>query len=167
MKNLFFILAAIVIFFVFIKGSLIKKVDQAPTPSEPIACTMDAKMCPDGSYVGRVGPSCEFEKCPDYTPATPVKIGQNVTINGVSITPTKLVEDSRCPTDVQCIQAGTIKVEVSLELGAKKEKQTIELFNPATFESKTISLTEVSPEEKNSKVTVKPEDYLFTFSVSQ
>lgn len=27
-------------------------------------CTADAKMCPDGSYVGRVGPSCEFAACP-------------------------------------------------------------------------------------------------------
>lgn len=30
----------------------------------PVACTMDAKMCPDGSYVGRQGPNCEFEACP-------------------------------------------------------------------------------------------------------
>ncbi len=30
-----------------------------PTP-EPIACTMDAMMCPDGSYIGRSGPNCEF-----------------------------------------------------------------------------------------------------------
>lgn len=28
-----------------------------------VACTMDAKLCPDGSYVGRSGPNCEFEKC--------------------------------------------------------------------------------------------------------
>lgn len=28
------------------------------------ACTMDAKQCPDGSYVGRQGPSCEFAACP-------------------------------------------------------------------------------------------------------
>ncbi len=27
---------------------------------EPVACTMDAKQCPDGSYVGRTGPDCEF-----------------------------------------------------------------------------------------------------------
>ncbi len=27
-------------------------------------CTMDAKMCPDGSYVGRTGPNCEFARCP-------------------------------------------------------------------------------------------------------
>jgi hypothetical protein len=30
----------------------------------PVACTMDAKACPDGSYVGRIAPDCEFEPCP-------------------------------------------------------------------------------------------------------
>lgn len=29
-----------------------------------IACTMEAKLCPDGSYVGRTGPKCEFQACP-------------------------------------------------------------------------------------------------------
>ena len=28
------------------------------------ACTMEAKICPDGSSVGRTGPNCEFEACP-------------------------------------------------------------------------------------------------------
>ncbi len=31
---------------------------------EPIACTMDAKLCSDGSYVSRVAPDCEFALCP-------------------------------------------------------------------------------------------------------
>lgn len=31
---------------------------------ETVMCTMDAKMCPDGSYVGRTGPNCEFAACP-------------------------------------------------------------------------------------------------------
>ncbi len=34
----------------------------APLPEE-VACTMDAFQCPDGSFVGRTGPSCEFV-CP-------------------------------------------------------------------------------------------------------
>lgn len=34
--------------------------DDAPM----VACTMDAKECSDGSYVGRVGPDCEFATCP-------------------------------------------------------------------------------------------------------
>jgi hypothetical protein len=28
------------------------------------ACTMEAKLCPDGSSVGRTGPNCEFAACP-------------------------------------------------------------------------------------------------------
>ncbi len=37
-------------------------------PVQPhIACTLEAKLCPDGSYVGRVGPNCEFAACPAAT----------------------------------------------------------------------------------------------------
>jgi uncharacterized protein YpmB len=27
-------------------------------------CTREAKLCPDGSYVERTGPNCEFADCP-------------------------------------------------------------------------------------------------------
>ncbi len=37
----------------------------AVTPG--VACTMEAKMCPDGSSVGRTGPQCEFAACPTPT----------------------------------------------------------------------------------------------------
>ncbi len=39
----------------------------APRP-EPVACTMEAKLCPDGSSVSRQGPNCEFAACPDGNP---------------------------------------------------------------------------------------------------
>jgi hypothetical protein len=35
-----------------------------PPVADPVACTMDAKICPDGSAVGRVPPSCAFAPCP-------------------------------------------------------------------------------------------------------
>ena len=31
------------------------------------ACTQEAKVCPDGSAVGRTGPNCEFAPCPNST----------------------------------------------------------------------------------------------------
>lgn len=31
-------------------------------PAE-VFCTMEAKQCPDGSFVGRTGPDCEFAEC--------------------------------------------------------------------------------------------------------
>lgn len=40
----------------------------APTP---IVCTQEAKLCPDGSYVGRTGLNCEFAACPVTSP-TPI-----------------------------------------------------------------------------------------------
>lgn len=39
----------------------------APDPA-PVACTQEAKQCPDGSYVGRTGPNCEFSLCPEIKP---------------------------------------------------------------------------------------------------
>jgi hypothetical protein len=37
-----------------------------PNPAEPVFCTMDAKVCPDGSAVGRdPANGCEFFPCPD------------------------------------------------------------------------------------------------------
>ncbi len=32
--------------------------------TEEVSCTMEAKLCPDGSAVGRSGPRCEFAACP-------------------------------------------------------------------------------------------------------
>ncbi len=32
---------------------------------DAVACTMEVKICPDGSAVGRKGPHCEFSPCPE------------------------------------------------------------------------------------------------------
>ncbi len=32
-------------------------------PPYPQACTQEAKLCPDGSYVSRIGPNCAFAEC--------------------------------------------------------------------------------------------------------
>jgi hypothetical protein len=36
--------------------------------SKQVACTLEARICPDGSAVGRTGPNCEFDTCPSPTP---------------------------------------------------------------------------------------------------
>lgn len=37
---------------------------------EPVGCPEDAKICPDGTIVVRVGPDCEFEECPEIQDET-------------------------------------------------------------------------------------------------
>lgn len=56
-----FVTVAFIAFLGFVVGYFISEV---PTVPEPIACTADAKLCPDGSAVGRIGPNCEFAPCP-------------------------------------------------------------------------------------------------------
>lgn len=46
------------------------------SPASPgqTACTLDAKVCPDGTSVGRVGPDCEFTPCPrEQTTIDPIE----------------------------------------------------------------------------------------------
>lgn len=77
MKNLVPVLVTIIIILVGAVGylagsnnpkSLSELTSATPSPSSsstaPVACTMEAKICPDGSSVGRTGPKCEFAPCP-------------------------------------------------------------------------------------------------------
>ncbi|MEZ4194791.1 MAG: Gmad2 immunoglobulin-like domain-containing protein [Candidatus Paceibacterota bacterium] len=52
------------------------KTQNQDNDEEVVACTMDAMMCPDGSYVGRTGPNCEFV-CPDL-PSVPADIEAHI-----------------------------------------------------------------------------------------
>lgn len=59
------LLAGVVILFVVgIASFLYRNTMERPgiTAVQP-ACTLEAKLCPDGSAVGRTGPSCEFAPC--------------------------------------------------------------------------------------------------------
>ena len=57
---------------IFYVGSQVPKLseweDRQSSPV-PKACTEEAKICPDGSSVGRTGPNCEFAPCPSTPPA--------------------------------------------------------------------------------------------------
>lgn len=46
-------------------GVLIKSRNHTPVIHKD--CTLEAKICPDGSAVGRIQPNCEFAACPIVT----------------------------------------------------------------------------------------------------
>lgn len=55
---------------VFKIGSNLLPVTGSPS-NQPVACSMEAKMCPDGvNYVSRTGPNCEFAACPTIASTT-------------------------------------------------------------------------------------------------
>lgn len=139
----------------------------APTSYE---CNQDAKLCPDGSTVGRVGADCHFAACPlsDAKSGTIVTtIGQKKSALNVSITPIQIVEDSRCPKDVQCIWAGTVKVKAKIEsaLGVDDDA-VLEIGTPLTTEAEEIVLTDVSP-AKIPDQEIPTSSYRLTFTVTK
>ena len=105
-----------------------------------VACTEEAKVCFDGSFVSRTGPHCEFSACPngvstttlepEATPeqkVTQVGFGQTITDNDIRIAPLSLVADSRCPKDVNCIQAGTVSILMHIKREGETKDVTINL----------------------------------------
>lgn len=142
-----------------------------PLLQDPIVCTMEVKICPDGSYVGRSGPGCAFALCPKTSVDIPVTgksagIHQTVTIDAVKITPIGSIEDSRCPANVQCIQAGTVRVSVKLESSSEAQLVTMSIGVPVTFSDKKVTLISVLPNTVNTQKTYTPSEYRFTFSVT-
>lgn len=80
MNNRIFILIFVIV--VFVLGGLLYIYNPEPieykSPEESdVVCTMDTKLCPDGTYVGRSGPNCEFKECP----ASSTPIFEDGTIN--------------------------------------------------------------------------------------
>ena len=64
----------ICILIVGVGGFLYRSVLEHPTT--PVACPVDARVCPDGTAVGRTGPSCSFAICPP----------PNISLSSVGIT---------------------------------------------------------------------------------
>ncbi len=101
---------------------------------------------------------------------TPVEvtttIGKKVSALGVSITPIKVLDDSRCAVDVQCVWAGTVQLQILLESGLGSATSTISFERGVTTEAETVTLQKVQP-AKHSTVELSPSDYSFTFIVSK
>ncbi len=53
-------------------------ISPASPSGSPLACTTEAKICPDGSSVGRTGPNCEFAACPASPVISNIKSGQKI-----------------------------------------------------------------------------------------
>ncbi len=139
--------------------------------AEPISytCDQDGKICPDGSTVGRTGSDCNFRACPApeaITTTLTTSMGQMVTGMHVSITPNKIVSDSRCPQSVQCIWAGTVEVKATSATEVSHGESTYKLGEPRTFGIYNITLTDVTPYPKEPG-TIATSSYRFTFRVDK
>lgn len=58
-----FIIIAIIVGFIFYINNPTVIEYKNPKIDKPVACSDDTKLCPDGSFVSRVAPDCDFKLC--------------------------------------------------------------------------------------------------------
>lgn len=90
-------------------------------------------------------------------------VGESKTVGDTTVGVLELLEDSRCPIDVQCIQAGTVRVRSAVN--ALSRDFVFTLNEPQEVEGKVVTLIDVQPRAKYSNKPVSTEEYHFTFSV--
>lgn len=92
-------------------------------------------------------------------------VGETGEIKGLHITLNSFLQDSRCPVDVQCIQAGAVNVGVTLSRGPHTETKNFPSDEvPYAFDEYRISVMDVNP-PRHTKVEISPGEYRITFRV--
>lgn len=94
-----------------------------------------------------------------------LKVGEKAVFVNSFIKVLRVTEDSRCPQDVQCIWAGTLKVEVESVSGMGTSTSVIELGKSLTTEAEMISFVGAAPYPKAGSALLAS-DYVLTFDVS-
>lgn len=91
-----------------------------------------------------------------------VALGQPVWVGDAILTPLAVIEDSRCPVNARCIQAG--KLTVSTRIAATHWTQTapLTLGEPYAVMGRTYMLGSGTPEMTTENAPA-PEDYRFVF----
>lgn len=95
-----------------------------------------------------------------------VKIGDKKGDSDVTVRPTELLEDSRCPLNVQCIQAGTVRVRAEIVGMGTTSIQTFTLSKSISVGTKTITLVDVTPAPIAGAEKL-PGNYAFIFTVKK
>ena len=93
-------------------------------------------------------------------------IGSSGEAAGLDIAVLEIVSDNRCPSDVQCIQAGKVVVKIEVGSGLSKKQEILELPGKSIlFDGYEVGLTEVRPVPQTKNPTTIA-DYRVTILVS-
>ena len=98
-----------------------------------------------------------------------VQINKAVTSDGLKIEFVELVEDSRCPTDVECVWAGNAKIKVRVTKNGKSQLLALEMVTKGmkpNFGNYRLKLKALTPEPR-SNVRINRNGYVATIEVTK
>jgi hypothetical protein len=110
---------------------------------------------------------CTTPQRSPYTPegSTEARIGQQVDVGGPKVVVLSVLEDSRCPAEVDCVWAGRVKVQVRVVLGSGPQLYELTSDQPLQVADGQLELTGVMP-PRSAKRAITPEDYVFALRFS-
>lgn len=93
----------------------------------------------------------------------PVRLGQMAAINGPRVRADRVIEDSRCPADVQCVQAGRLIVQVTVFGGGWSRQFDLQPGVPVHVADGTLTLIETAPLPCTTRPLTRMRSCRFTF----
>lgn len=91
-------------------------------------------------------------------------LNQPVVAEGRTITLVEILEDSRCPTGVQCIQAGIVRLAVRVQQSGRDSLFPVGLRKPADIGGRWLHLIDVCPYPRQPQ-SIAPNAYRFRFAL--
>lgn len=93
---------------------------------------------------------------------TPVALGQLVYVGDVVVTPKRIVEDSRCPINAQCVWAGRLIIETRIDGAGWRDTANITLGETYATHDRVIALVSGEPGRMTNDEPA-PAEYRFVY----
>ncbi|MEA5125873.1 hypothetical protein VB146_18875 [Xanthomonas floridensis] len=92
----------------------------------------------------------------------PVRLGEIAALDGPRVRPDRVIEDSRCPANVQCIHAGRMIVRATVFGGGWSKQVDLTLGTPVPVADGMLALVEATPAPFDGKA-IQASAARFTF----
>ncbi|MEH3158366.1 MAG: hypothetical protein PGN08_05155 [Sphingomonas taxi] len=93
----------------------------------------------------------------------PVRLGEMAAVDGPKVRPDRVIEDSRCPADVQCVWAGRLIVRATVFGGGWSKQLDLTLGVPVPVADGMLTLVKATPKRSKSEA-ISPAHARFSFS---
>ncbi|WP_206362016.1 hypothetical protein [Sphingomonas montana] len=93
----------------------------------------------------------------------PVRLGQTAHVGGPRVRADRVVEDSRCPVDTQCVRAGRLIVRATVSDGSWSRQVDLMLGQPVPIADGALTLIAAVPDRRRNRRAIGTASYRFSF----
>jgi hypothetical protein len=95
-----------------------------------------------------------------------LSVGEHHRVGALTVTPLAIVEDSRCPKNVVCVWAGTVRTKVALERDGSQTTVMVGLGQPAAAAGAWLHLDAACPYRAHPEPRITAAEYRLSFTLS-